>query len=144
MRRLRLLSVAVIVLGVLAQPAVAGAAVEFTTIRFDPPGTDTGTNAHLNEETVVIKNTGNRRVTLTGWTLRDADRHVYRFGTFRLRPGRAVTIHTGIGDDTRRHLFWGMDNYVWNNDGDTAILKDDGGNRVDRCRYPGGDSPATC
>lgn len=83
-------------------------------------------------------------MTLTGWTLRDADRHVYRFGTFRLRPGRTVTVHTGSGDDSRKHLFWGMDNYVWNNDGDTAILKDAGGARVDRCRYSGTVSPAAC
>lgn len=143
--RLRLCTSAVVLtLSLFAAPAVADAAVEFTAIRFDPPGTDTGTNAHLNEEAVVIKNTSGRAVTLTGWTLRDADRHVYKLSTFRLRPGRAVTVHTGSGDDSRKHLFWGMDNYVWNNDGDTAILKDDSGNRVDRCRYSGRLSPATC
>ena len=61
-------------------------------MRYDPAGTDTGSNAHLNKEIVVVRNgTGKKRV-LTGWTLRDPEGHVYRFPATTLRPGRAVRL----------------------------------------------------
>ena len=55
----------------------------------------------------------------------------------------SVTIHTGSGNDDRNDLFQDSDEYIWNNDGDTATLRNDKGNRVDRCRYPGGGDGST-
>jgi len=67
----------------------APAKIRITKIYFDSPGDDTGSNTSLNAEYVVIKNTGTTRKALTGWTLRDASRHVYKFPIFRLGRARA-------------------------------------------------------
>lgn len=39
---------------------VASAAIKIVKIQYDSPGTDDGSNASLNNEFVVIKNTGQR------------------------------------------------------------------------------------
>lgn len=122
----------------------AAAAIRISKIQYDPPGTDTGTNSHLNKEFVVITNTGSRAVKLDGWVLKDRAGHRYRFDAFRLRPGKSVTIHTGRGNDDRNDLYWGSKDYIWNNDGDTATLKNASGNTVDSCRYSGGGTAVTC
>jgi hypothetical protein len=83
-------------------------------------------------------------VTLTGWTLRDTSSHVSRFPDFRLRPGKRVTIHTGRGKNDRNDLYWRSRAYIWNNDGDTATLKNRRGHRIDRCHYSGGDTYVNC
>ena len=44
-------------------------------------------------------------------------------------------IHTGHGSNTRKNVYWGSGNYIWNNDGDTATLKRPGGTVADRCHY---------
>ena len=128
----------------LAFPALAFAAIRISKIQYDPPGTDTGTNSHLNKEFVVITNTGSRAVNLDGWVLKDRSGHRYRFDSFRLRAGKSVTIHTGRGSDDRNDLYWGSKYYIWNNDGDTAILKNPAGNNVDTCRYSGGGTSVNC
>jgi len=54
---------AALVLGI-AAPAIA--AIRITKIQYDPPGNDSGFNTSLNREFVVIKNSGNSRLSLTG------------------------------------------------------------------------------
>ena len=122
----------------------AHAAIRIVKVQYDSPGSDTGSNSSLNAEYVVIKNTGNRRKTLTGWTLRDTSSHVYRFGTFRLRPGRTVTVHTGKGSNTAAHRYWNAGYYVWNNTGDKAILKSKAGKTLDTCKWGDGPGSITC
>lgn len=42
-------------------------------------------------------------------------------------------------------LYWNLDNYVWDNDGDKATLKDKSRGVVDRCAYTSSaDSPVAC
>jgi hypothetical protein len=120
-------------LGLIATPMAAQAAVKIKEIYFDPPGSDT--RSKLNQEFVVLANNGRRAVRMTGWTLRDTASHVYRFDTFRLRPGKKVRVHTGSGRDDRNDVYWRSGSYIWNNDGDKATLKRSNGTRVDRCRY---------
>lgn len=121
----------------------ASAAIRITRIYFDPPASDTGSN--INQEYLVIKNTGARAKALTGWRLRDRAGHVYTFPTFRLRPGRVVRIHTGSGTNNRSDLYWGSGWYIWNNDGDRATLRRPSGTVADRCRYSSSSiSPAYC
>jgi hypothetical protein len=122
----------------LSLPAAANAAVRITKIYYDSPGSDTGSNSSLNAEYITLTNNGNRSVNMTGWTIRDTSHHVYTFDSFRLGKGNTVTLHTGHGDDGRRNKYWDMGNYVWNNDGDTATLKNDRGRKKDSCHYPGG------
>lgn len=120
--------------------ASATAAIKITKIQYEPPFEGT----RLNREFVVIKNTGNARVILTDWTLRNTSGDVFTFPIFRLRSGARVTIHTGRGNDDRKDLFWDAGEYIWNSDGDTATLRDDDGDRRDRCHYSGGGTVTDC
>jgi hypothetical protein len=76
-----------------------------------------------------------RGKTLTGWTLRDAARHVYYFPTFHLAAGAAVKIHTGHGTSGAHSRYWGSSLYIWNNTGDSATLKEANGVDDDQCHY---------
>jgi hypothetical protein len=128
-----------------ASPAFAASAVKLGRIQYDSPGTDTRSNASLNAEWVTIRNTGTRRVNVKGWTLRDTSRHVYTFGsTFYLGAGSAVRIHTGSGTSTATNRYWGRRAYVWNNDGDTAILRNASGTGIDRCTWGDESGVTTC
>jgi hypothetical protein len=84
---------------------------------------------------VKLRNRTSHRVGLDGWTLRDTAHHVYHFVGYSLRAHGTVRVHTGSGRDTQRNLFQDRRAYVWNNDGDTAILRGPAGNVRDRCSY---------
>jgi hypothetical protein len=131
-------------IGALSLATAASGAIKIDRIYFDSPGSDTGSNSSLNAEWIRLKNTGNSGRSLTNWTVRDSAGHVYRFGTYRLRAGRTVMIHTGSGSNTARHRYWDMDGYVWNNDGDRARLRKANGNTVDSCSYSGAGSAVNC
>ena len=101
---MRSLRTTVIALGtiavLLASSASASAAIKISEIEFNPPGPDTGTNAHLNEEYIMFTNTGNTTVMLNDWTVRDADGNVFRFGPDDRIPAHAnLIIHTGHGSE---------------------------------------------
>jgi hypothetical protein len=125
---------------VLVLPANALAAVRITKVQYDSPGSNTGSKSSLNAEWVKIKNKGSKAVSLSGWTLRDTAGHVYSFGSFKLKAGRTVTVHTGKGSNGSKHRYWGSGAYIWNNDGDTAKLKK-GTKLKDKCKWAGGESP---
>jgi len=128
-----------------AMPAQALAAIKIHKIYFDSPGPDTGSNASLNAEYIVIKNTGSSRVGVGGWTIRDIAGHVYRFPAgFRIGAGAKVWVHTGSGSSGAQHRYWGMGWYVWNNDGDTARLRRANGSLADTCSYSGAGSYVFC
>jgi hypothetical protein len=119
-------------------PTAAQAApppVVINKIYYNSPGADRGSNASLNAEWVQLHNTMGHRVTLTHWRLRDRAGHIYRFGTYRLKAHGYVKIHTGTGSNTQTNRYWGHSGYIWNNDGDTATLKDANGNVRSRCSY---------
>jgi len=105
--------------------ADGGMSLELVTIHADAEGDE---SENLNDEYVVFENTGSASVDLSGWTLADAADHTYMFpeGTV-LDPGERITIHTGTGTDTETDLYWGQGSAIWNNGGDTVILRDDGG-----------------
>ena len=122
-----------------AAPTVAVAKVQY-----DSPGDDTGSNTSLNKEWVQLTNPTSKTKTLTGWTLRDPQGHLYTFPAFKLKAGKSVTVHTGTGTDTAAHLYWGETGYVWNNTGDTAILKDATKKSVDSCKWTDGPGSIVC
>jgi len=47
-----------------------------------------------------------------------------------------VTLRTGTGTDTDADLYWGSGAAVWNNDGDTVIVRNSDGDPVLRETYP--------
>lgn len=124
--------------------AGAAPAVRFTGIYYDSPGTDTGSNSSLNHEWVRVHNSSGKARVLTGWTIRDTARHIFRFPKFKLGAHASVRVHTGKGKDSKTDLYWGRGWYVWNNDGDTAKLKNRSGSRIDRCHYSGVGSFTGC
>ncbi|MEU1465504.1 lamin tail domain-containing protein [Streptomyces sp. NPDC005727] len=112
-------------------PGRAHAAVHISGVQYDSPGRDDRSNRSLNQEWVDITNSTRRAVNLNGWTLRDEDGHTYTFRHVRLNGRATVRVHTGIGRDTRTDLFQDRRAYVWNNDHDTATLRNDRGRFVD-------------
>ena len=100
------------------------------------PGSDTGSNTSLNGEWVRVKNSsGSASYTLTKWTIRDKQSHVYTFGTFTLKPGASVTLYTGKGTNSSSKRYWGRTSYIWNNTGDEAYLKNSSGTTRDTCSW---------
>jgi Lamin Tail Domain len=116
-------------------PALAASPIKLGRIYYDSPGTDTRTNTSLNAEWFTVRNTGTRTVNLAGWTVRDASSHVYRFGTFYLKAGYSVRVHTGSGTNTASNRYWGSGNYIWNNTGDTATLRNPAGKTINSCKF---------
>lgn len=109
-------------------PLSAGASITF--IEYDPLGDE------VQGEYVVIKNTGSSALDMMNWTLRDLANHVYAFPTFTLAVGAEVRIWTGSGTNNSGNLYWGREQAVWNNEGDTASLRNAQGVEVSRYSYP--------
>ncbi|MFF9212966.1 MULTISPECIES: lamin tail domain-containing protein [unclassified Streptomyces] len=133
-------AVAAALIGAAALPAMAAdhhhpsrerAAVAISAVQYDSPGRDDRSNRSLNAEWVEITNNTRRAVNLDGWTLSDEDGHTYIFHHYRLDGRTTVRIHTGEGRDSRHDLFQDRRNYVWNNDHDTATLRNDHGRFID-------------
>jgi hypothetical protein len=118
--------------------------IRIATVSYDPPGPDTASSAHLNREWVAIKNVGQQTRQMRGLMLRDTSGHVFQFPPFRLRPDTTVTVHTGDGQRTRQDLYWGRENYAWNNTGDRATLRNRDGRLIDRCHWGDGDGQKIC
>lgn len=144
--RTRFVLIAALTLALVAVPDIASAgAIKVSQIYFDPPGSGPPTNTEINKEFVVITNTGDRARNLTSWVLRDAQGNRFVFPEFRLNSGAIVRIRSGIGSNDRNDLFWGKSHYIWNNNEDTAYLKNRNGRVVSRCSYgPADTSPKVC
>lgn len=105
--------------------------IVISAVQFDAPGDDRK-KENLNGEWVEISNSGSSDIDLTGWTLNDNENHVYNFpSNFKIKSGNSVKIHTGTETDTESDLYWNSGRPIWNNDGDTATLKDANGRIID-------------
>ena len=75
------------------------------------------------EEYVEIENQGLDDQDMTHWVLTDEDDHFYLFPEdFILLSGETVWVWTSDDEDTDTDLYWGRDDAVWGNQGDTAYL----------------------
>lgn len=81
----------------------------------------------LNAEWVVVRNAGTDSLNLSGWQLKDTNRHVFTFPNLTLNGGGAVQIHTTSGTNTVIDLYWSQSNPVWQS-GEEAQLSDPNGN----------------
>ncbi|MEU7615533.1 lamin tail domain-containing protein [Micromonospora rifamycinica] len=123
-------------LAVAAPAQAATPAVQITKVYYNSPGTDNRSNTSLNAEYVKLTNRRSTTLNLKSWTLRDKSNHVYTFsGDFRLAKGASVYLHTGKGTNTAAHRYWGSGNYIWNNTGDTAYLRNSAGTGIDSCSW---------
>src|SRR3954470_24057061 len=135
---------AALAVAVLPSTADAGSVVRLGKVQYDSPGSDTGSNTSLNAEFVTITNHAATKRTLTGWTLRDAQKHVFKFPALTLTAGSSVRIHTGHGSNAAHNLYWGSGSYIWNNTGDKATLKDKAGTTIDSCGWGSGSGTISC
>ncbi|EMA28918.1 lamin tail domain-containing protein [Haloarcula japonica] len=92
-------------------------------------------NENLNDEYITLTNAGDAPVDLSGWTVSDAAGHQYTFANLTLDPNASVTLYTGSGTDTGTERYWGRDGAVWNNDGDTVIVRNASGETILRQSY---------
>lgn len=118
-----------------AAPASAAPCVRIYRIYYNSPGSDTGSNASLNAEWISLYNSCPTRRYLKAWKIRDAARHTYTFGSVTLGGHATVRVHTGKGTNTGTNLYWNQGWYIWNNNGDTAYLRDRSGALLDTCSY---------
>lgn len=139
-----LLAVAPLAMVPAAQAAVAKP-LDVVSINYDPAGKDNRANAHINRETVVLKNRGTKTLNVTGYRIKDAANHTFVFPRgSTIRPGQSVTIHSGKGTNTAAHKYWKQGNYVWNNTGDALRLTNAKGGLLEKCSYRGGGSSVSC
>jgi len=128
-----------------ASPALAASrAVQIAAVQYDSPGTDRGSNKSLNAEWVLIRNTSKKARKLNGFTVSDKAGHTYTFGKLTLAAGASVRLHTGKGSNSKKNRYWGSSWYIWNNDGDTAVLRTKKGSKVDSCSWSGGAQKKIC
>ena len=89
-----------------------------------------------NDEYLVFRNEADESLDLTGWTVANSDETTYEFPErFLLDPRKAVTLHTGSGEDTDRDLYWGAERAIWKNTGDVLTVRNDENRRVIREAY---------
>ena len=118
------------------QATAASYCVQIYRIWYNSPGTDTRRNASLNGEWISLHNRCSTARSLNNWVIRDAARHTFNFGAYRLGGGKYVRVHTGKGTNTATDRYWGQGNYIWNNDKDTAYLRNGpSGTLIDTCSY---------
>ncbi len=102
--------------------------VDIETIHADASGNE---NSNLNDEYVVLENTGSNAIDLSGWTVSDEVGATYAFESgVSLAPGDTLTLHTGTGTDSSSDVYWNRGSAVWNNGGDTVFVSTDSGSRV--------------
>lgn len=108
--------------------ADGGIPLRIVEIHEDAAGDD---GQNLNDEYVVLKNTGDEPLDLSGWTVTDEAAHHYTFpeGT-TLDPGATLTLHTGGGEDTETDYYWNSSGAIWNNNGDTVTIRTTSGEAV--------------
>ncbi|MFI1562908.1 lamin tail domain-containing protein [Streptomyces sp. NPDC020490] len=138
--------VAAAVLGAVTLPAAAAdhghgrsyrERVVISGVQYDSPGWEDRSNRSLNREWVDITNDSRRAVDLDGWTLSDEDGYTYTFRRVWLEGGSTVRVHTGFGRDTSEDLYQDRRDYVWDNDYDTATLRNDRGRFIDEFSWGG-------
>lgn len=100
-------------------------------VQYDSPGHDNRSLWSLNAEWVTVTNESRNAVNLDDWTLGGSHHLVYRFDHVTLRGHQSVRVHTGRGHDTTRDLYQDRSDYAWDNNADTATLRDDRGHLVD-------------
>jgi endonuclease YncB( thermonuclease family) len=90
-------------------------------LKYDAAGDD---SLNLNDEYIVIRNTGDDPVNICSWTVKDSATNIYEFGSYILKSDSAVCLFSGSGRDGEGRFYWGSPKPVWNNDHDTLYLRD--------------------
>jgi micrococcal nuclease len=86
----------------------------------------------LNEfdEFVKFKNSCVEGIELIGVSVKDAGRNKYVFEEFELSSNETITLHSGIGVNSRNEFYWNSNSNIWNNDFDSLFVRDSEGKLV--------------
>jgi micrococcal nuclease len=113
--------------------AESGVTLKIIHIEANAPGSDSD---NPNGEWIEIANQGVEPVQMGGFTLKDEANHIYTFGDFTVVAGVSFRLYSGQGQNSATALFWGMEgDSIWNNDSDSAYLRDPQGGLVDVFMY---------
>ncbi|MBX7551955.1 lamin tail domain-containing protein [Streptomyces sp. tea 10] len=131
--------------GVAALPAMADgqhlgrqhSVVYISGVRHDGQSRADRSNTTLNKQWVAVTNSSRRAVNLDRWTLSDRNGHTYTFHHVRLAGRATVRVHTGVGRDTKADLYQDRRIRVWDNNADSATLRDDRGRVLDAVSWGG-------
>ncbi len=87
------------------------------------------TNVDLQGETVTLKNTGNTLVDLSNWNLKsvNGDQSFNFPQETLLKAGESLKIVSGKQAQNGKNTLLWTNSYIWNNDGDPAILYNSNG-----------------
>ena len=92
----------------------------------DAPGND---NRYTNGEYVTLFNSGPRATAIGGWSLCKGASYCFTFPPGASIPAKgSVQLYSGSGQTTATSFYMGSSRGVWNNDHDTATLRN--GERV--------------
>ena len=90
----------------------------------------------LNSETVRIQSNSDEVVTLEGWTIEDADKHIFTFPNIQLiKKGVFIELYTRAGHTTPFELYWAQPEARWQS-GETIVLRDQTGQIQATYRIP--------
>ncbi len=90
-------------------------------IHYNAAGND---NTNLNDEYIIIKNTGDDYLDIYGWTVKDSGTSIYKFDRYIFDKNTAVFLFTGSGEDSGGNFYWGSPKPIWNNEHDILYLRD--------------------
>lgn len=115
--------------------ADGGTPLRLAEIHADAEGDD---RENLNDEYLVFSNAGTEEIDISGWTVRDEANHEYTFpdGT-TIGANETLTLYTGSGENSDGDYYWGEASPVWNNGGDTVIVRNENGSVVIERAYDG-------
>jgi len=114
---------------------VAGSVdVVIANIRNDGPGNDVEFG---DSEYVLLRNNGTGTADVGRWSLEDEAGHVITIPSgYLIQPGGELRIYSGPGDNSATSYYEGLGQAIWNNSGgDTATLRNVGGQTVDIYPY---------
>ena len=101
---------------------------EIAEINADAEGDD---RENLNDEYVTFENTGEQPLDISGWVLEDTADHSYTFPNgVTVDPQATITVRTGSGTNTNTELYWDSGSPIWNNNGDTIIVRTADGDTI--------------
>jgi len=127
--------------------------VRIISVHNRPGGASTADK--LQDEYLIIRNTGTKAMGIGGWKIKDAQGHEYVFpetlangDDWKLEPHHYLFLVTGPGRDAFYHkthtrpaqyqLYCNRGWFIWNIEGDMATMYDDKGRIVQKYLVPAG------
>lgn len=104
--------------------------IQILSVNADAPGLD---RYNLNGEWVTLRVV--EECTLLGVQIQNGHGATYHFGDCSFKAGQELRLHSGSGEDSKKALYWGHPEPVWNNDADVVRVVDPDGLVLQTYRY---------